>query len=408
MAFGLLKTGYNPLSRLSNSLCLNRPKTILTGLFLIGVSGWVIHRATGLNVLKILPFSGMGDKALRLFRQIFSSSQKPTSKSDAPQAEKSETPKTAIISDQTSIEQLLQLVIFKECQFDSENPQNQEIEKRLANTIHHEFTQHAKNGEEQVAKALIPLFASVKNDPDRFVILVTLVIFKSQYCPRFTANVLEKIEWPSESLKQEKLPNCLAFYIASSCIELQDHSIEIESHDLDQKSTFFPTVKLLVNTKRILGYKDFVSNPEPLSSFLTQGLGIAIQLRAQDTMAQLKKDHENGNVDKTTKIGLNLFIGQFMECRFPASMIAPVLLYLKNISGLVGLEILDVGGGFNTGNAFKDEDAPALLEIFRTNPHLFHIKINVDGMTPEKQETFLKEWQDIMTSRKKDLLLKIF
>jgi hypothetical protein len=132
-------------------------------------------------------------------------------------------------------------------------------------------------------------------------------------------------------------------------------------------------------------------------------MGIAIQDCAEAAMKELKQKYDDKKTDDRTKIGLNLVIGQFTECRFPCSMVAPVLPYLQKIPGLVGLEIADVGGS-GRGHAFRDEDAPALLDLFRTNPWLFYVKINTNGMTPEKQTQFVKDWQLIITDRQKPVI----
>jgi hypothetical protein len=175
---------------------------------------------------------------------------------------------------------------------------------------------------------------------------------------------------------------------------------------------FFPTFRLVVITKRIFGRGDFVTKPQPLSPFLAQGMGIAIQDCAEAAMKELKQKYDDKKTDNRTNIGLNLVIGQFTECRFPCSMVAPVLPYLQKIPGLVGLEIADVGGsGLVTtkhsqrnGHAFRDEDAPALLDLFRTNPWLFHVNININGMTSQKELQFVQEWKSIITARQKPVI----
>jgi hypothetical protein len=419
MAFSLSKLLCNPFSRMSgNVFCLSKPNSVLAGLFLLCALGWVINRVTGLNFRTIKPFSGMGNKTMQLFLQCFSAPQKPASETPLSTTTQAATPsenrEIASIPVNTSNEQLLKMMIFLpdndgKLALDYENQQNKMINDLLGERIRQGFAQHANEGEDLVAQALTPLFNLAKSDPDRFMVLVNSVIWNSRHCPRFTATVLEKIEWPSETLKQERLPGCLASYIVHKCLELQDYSIEIGSSSSDKKSIYFCTSKLLVITKRILGHGDFVKEPESLSPFLVQGIGMALQDYAKAAMEMLKEQYDEGQTDERTNIGLNLVIGQFHECRFPCSMVAPVLPYLKKIPGLVGLEINDVGGsGLVTakrnrqrGHAFRDEDAPALLEIFRTNPYLFHVKININGMTLEKETQFVQEWQEIMTNRLK-------
>jgi hypothetical protein len=366
----------------------------------------------------------MGNKTMQLFLQLFSAPQKPASETalstTTPAAAPSENREIASIPVNTSNEQLLQMMIFvtdndNKLVLDDENQQNKMINDLLGERIRQEFAQHANEGEDLVAQALTPLFNLAKSDPGRFMVLVYSVIWDSRYCPRFTATVLEKIEWPSETLKQERLAGCLASYIIHNCLEFQDDSIEIGLSSSDKKSIYFRTSRLVVNTKRIFGHGDFVKEPESLSTFLVQGMGMALQGYAKVAMEMLKEQYDEGKTDKNTNIGLNLVIGQFHECRFPCSMVAPLLPYLKKIPGLVGLEINDVGGsGLVTaqrkrerGHAFRDEDAPALLEIFKTNPYLFHVKININGMTPEKEPQFVQEWQEIITNRPQPAIIDL-
>ena len=349
---------------------------------------------------------------MQLFWQVLYGPQKPASKtaSSLTQTEAPvETQEIVLIPVNSSNEQLLQMMVFDrddkgQLKRDYENRQNRsinsQINDQLGHQIHRTFSQHANGGEDQVATALAPLFALAKNDTNRFLALVDLVIWKSKYVPRFTAVVLEKIEWPSEALKNEKLPAYLSQYILTNCLNWQDEYIEIELPSSSKESTFFHAYKLIVVTKRIFGHDDFVKNPKNLSPFLAQGMGMAFQKSAAAALEELKQKHEKGETDAKINMGLSLHIGQFTECRFPCSMLAPVLPYLKKIPGLVGLEIVDVGGS-RSKHAFRDEDAPALLDIFKTNPHLFHIKINVGGMTKEIRKKFLEEWLTIMTTRKK-------
>ncbi len=83
-------------------------------------------------------------------------------------------------------------------------------------------------------------------------------------------------------------------------------------------------------------------------------------------------------------------------------MIAPILPHLKNIPGMVSLELSDLGvsnpwdaPSSKPSNGFSDQDAEALLDIFRSNPHLRKVKVNIEGMTEEKRKGFTAEWLEI-------------
>ena len=89
-------------------------------------------------------------------------------------------------------------------------------------------------------------------------------------------------------------------------------------------------------TKKIFGYGDFNKNPQELSPYLVEDRKSLIKL-GQHVSQQLKNDLEDNKDVKDMKVGLEVCIGQFVECRFPASLISPLLPYLVKIPGLVSL-----------------------------------------------------------------------
>ncbi|HEX4839787.1 MAG TPA: metallophosphoesterase [Rhabdochlamydiaceae bacterium] len=428
MPFSLSKLGSNPFPRISiNAPCLSKSSIALAGLVLLGIlGGWTFHRVSGLSFRNLAPFPEIVDKALQVFWNIFFNPQKPppkettsltTTTPGAPQKKSG----PSFNFEEASNEQLLQMLEFVpdtngELIFDRTN-QNSVTKKRLYTRIRQQFFEHAEKGADQIATALAPLFALAKSDSVRFMFLVNLVIWDSEVCPQVTAAVLEKIEWPSETLKKKNLPAYLANYIRLQCLLRRNGSICIETPSPSGESPIFRTYKLLVRTKCIFEFRDFVTNPQPLSPFLVEGMGIAIQDYAKGIVEDLKQQYEAGKTDENTNIGFNLVIMPFAKkCRFPCTMLSPLLPYLKKLPGLVGLEMSDVGGSGllsaedsqQKGHAFSDEDAPALLDILKTNFHLFHIKIDINEMIKKAESKFAQEWQALVTGRQRPSTIKDF
>jgi hypothetical protein len=127
----------------------------------------------------------------------------------------------------------------------------------LARKIRNEFDLHAAEGEESVANALAPFFSQAKDNPEKFGILLNLVVFEVGYCPLFIAAVLEKSIWPTEKMKEEELRVHLGSLIARSYLSVQSHAFILSSD--------FKTGRLVVMTEEIFGRRDFVKFPETIS-----------------------------------------------------------------------------------------------------------------------------------------------
>ena len=286
----------------------------------------------------------------------------------------------------------------------SEENQLALILNELDSRIKYLFNTYAKEGESTVARELQSLFKEAQNSPDTFETLVVQVVNNSGYVPRFTAAVLEKLKWPDDTMKEKILPKCLGMKIARECISWEDGFINV---DTAEEFNGFYTYRLTIMSKKIFGKGDFTKKPITMSDSLARAIGYSIRLSAENMIATLQKKKKQGEINKDTNIGIQVVIAQSVECRFPASMLSPMLPYLKNIPGLVGLELSDIGVRnpwdsevINENNhGFQDQDAAALLAIFRTNPYLMQVQINVDGMNNTKQKEFMQQWQQIWKER---------
>lgn len=254
------------------------------------------------------------------------------------------------------------------------------ILETLLSKIETTFKDLGAQGTTSVAQALEPLFNQVNHDPEKFMTLVSFAIQSSRYALRFTAAVLEKLEWPNEELKKNLLPQLLAVKILTDCISLRSSYIECRNHN------GFMTNKLVVVTKKIFGNGDFTQQTFPMPESLMPAIGHAIRMSATRMASDLRDMQNAGSLNQATPIGIRVEIGQDMECRFPASMLTPLLPHLTKIDGLVGLELSDVGVGFG------DDAAEALSAVFVANPFLVHVQINIDAMTEERRAAFLEQW----------------
>ncbi len=361
--------------------CLQKPLTkaalIVIGLLFAG--GAVASHFAGLGIAGIVAFSGAsGGSLLLVVLSSLCSSLKSQPETKVPEEKKQ-------IDLMTERELVNDLIAVKDGPFaDDSTEKNKLILLRLKELVIGNFNAHAKEGVAAVAQALQPLFAEAHSSPDKFETLVSITINESGYFPRFTDAVLENLEWPSEEMKNTILPHYLASKILIEHISWQDQFI-------DFGTASFHAHRLVVITKNIFGYDNFFS---PLSDSLAKGLGEAIRYSGNVAIEELKKEKTQGTLDQNRQIGIYVAIGQFDECLFSASTIAPLLPHLAHIPGLVGLELTDL-----KGPGFEDKDAESLLNILRTNPHLTQLEVKIGGMSPAKQSEFMQEWQKIRESR---------
>jgi hypothetical protein len=206
-----------------------------------------------------------------------------------------------------------------------------------------------------------------------------------------TCRFFESLKWPSEKLKEEKLPQLiLALLESNDFVSWQDGRIEIGS------DTFLPTYKAILDMRKIVGCEDFILNPVPMSCYVAKAIGLKLKFLGTWTLKELKKNQAEGKDSNFTKIGLHVDIGQFFECRFPASMISPLLPYLATVPGLVGLTMADIGTKRHDertqedpAGGFGDEHIEPLLNIHRQQLFLYKFDVNIEAMSQDKRRQFL-------------------
>lgn len=252
------------------------------------------------------------------------------------------------------------------------------------------------------------LLAEFKDQPEKFALIAMGRALEKDVIAN-TCEFFEQCEWPSHELKETLLPQIVTMAIQQNGIAWDNWNagfVETGPSTDFLNVPGFACHRIFIHTRKIFGCGDFTINPKPISPLLAKSIGEAIKSVALAHISELKEKMESGGVKENQRIGIEVVIGQFMETRFPASMIAPLLPYLKDVPGMVSLKLSDVGvrnpedevSGKNS-NGFCDEHAEALLEIFRSQPHLMQTKINIEGMSEGKVEEFMREWNQIWKDR---------
>lgn len=238
---------------------------------------------------------------------------------------------------------------------DDQDKDQEEINYRIAIKVGHSTREEQKYWLDQT-----------KGNPVKFALVSYGIAKHSSYVISKTCEFLEECEWPNEEMKEQLLPDLVSSYIVKEGIYISPGETIVPG--------FKECYCISLNTRSIFGRGDFTSNSQPISSCFAKAIGLAIK--------QVADSLDEGIV-------FEVVIGQFRETRFTASMIAPILPYLKNIPGMVALDLMDVQNGFN------EEHADVLLDIYRSQPNLQVIKINI-WMSKEKKAQFDSERSKIL------------
>lgn len=226
------------------------------------------------------------------------------------------------------------------------------------------------------------------NNPEKFTLVASGIARNNSHTISQTCELLELCNWPSQALKEHLLPQLISELVFKNGIAWDNW----KAGYVDTDESGFRCYRLLINTQNIFGNCDFTTQSKPISSYLAKAIGLIIQHTAESHIIELKDNSKNTDKEDL-RIGIEVAISQFMKTRFPASMIAPILPYIKNLPGLVSLELKDLGNGFN------DEHADDLLAILNSQPLLQQVTINVDGMSEQKKKEFVNEMNEILNKR---------
>ncbi len=244
---------------------------------------------------------------------------------------------------------------------------------------------------------------------------MTLVdkLIHSGYCLGFTAAILEKLTWPSKDLKEEILPLCMALYIESTFgYSYGDSRISLGKEEGKEVRV----IKIEFPTKKIFGSKNLVEDPTDIPDSLACAICEAIDGRMTHLF---KREHNrrSQDVEQRSAIPAAQIGFQVSMSSLPSSMLAPILLFLGNMPGLVSLELSEWGTHYSCSpfepeehskEGFTDTEIPVLLQVLKKNAHLGHLSIDLGGMSEEGRTKFIEEWQKLWENREFNLpLLKL-
>lgn len=271
-----------------------------------------------------------------------------------------------------------------------ENPEDNDLIKK---TISSKLDTLIKNTQsKELSTVFKPIFEELQGDPAKFQDLALAVAQKLPYIINFKSEFLENLPWPSEDLKNQMVPTIIS--------DVMKDALVWQTGTIGQGN--IQTYKVVLDMRKIIGTGDFNQNPTKISEMSVKGFRILVEDLSKAIREELKESMEKKTDMSQQQIGFEISVGQFFECRFPASLVAPLLECLCNVPGLLKLDLTDIGislQGEKNDTGFGNEHAEALLNIVRTNPYLQELLVQTPGMTPEVQAQFDQEWADILNKR---------
>lgn len=240
------------------------------------------------------------------------------------------------------------------------------------------------------------VFMSLQYAPTKFV---DLAMFVSDILP-YTIHDLDQffngLIWPTEELKEQKIPEILALRMSKKAVRYDVGQIKYGNNG------HMKTFRAVVDPREIFGLGNFNQNPLLVSNSVVKAFRLLVEQLGHKACDQLKQALRKDLSLENKKIGLELSINPYTECDYPASMITPFLAPLCQVPGLVKLDLSNIGTQTeNNLNSlgFGDQEADAILEIVRTNPYLQEFMIETPGMSVDVQKQFDLDWKDILSKR---------
>ncbi|MBN9378729.1 MAG: hypothetical protein BGO14_07655 [Chlamydiales bacterium 38-26] len=286
--------------------------------------------------------------------------------------------------------------------------ENLEDNNLIKETISTKLDALIKNTQsKELSTVFKPVFEELQGDPAKFQDLALTVAKKLPYVINFKSEFLENLPWPSEDLKNQMVPAIISDAMKDA-LKWLTGSISVKNGSNTEVS--IQTYKVVLDMRKMIGTGDFNQNPTKISEMTKKGFRILVEDISQAICEELKESMEKKMDLSQQQIGFEISIGQFFECRFPASLIVPFLECLCDVPGLLKVDLTDIGissKGEKYDTGFGNEHAEALLNIVRTNPYLQAFLVQTPGMTPEVRAKFDKEWADILNKRAANLLLAL-
>lgn len=279
-----------------------------------------------------------------------------------------------------------------------DNPEDNDLIKKTISLKVDTLIENTQSKE--LSTVFMPIFEELQGDPAKFQALALTVAEKLPHEINFKSTFLENLPWPSEDLKNQMLPTIISEVMKGALVW---HTGSIGQGNIQ-------TYKVVLDMRKMIGRADFNQNPTELSEMTVKGFRILVQDLSNAMRKKLKESMEKKTDLSQQQIGFEIVVGQFVECRFPASLVVPLLECLCNVPGLLKLDLKDIGissKGEKNGTGFRNEHTETLLNIVRTNPYLQELLVKTPGMTPEVQAQFDQEWADILNKRSKSSSLAL-
>jgi hypothetical protein len=235
-------------------------------------------------------------------------------------------------------------------------------------------------------------FSSLKENPEEFkkFALYGASTVNPDATLFFIVDIFEKLDWPSEALKSEVLPQMLSTVM---------HKMGVISVYRD---TDCPYGKITLNLP--LAFKKEIYKQE-ISRTLARGISHAINEFTSTIFQDMKPFMKNGEISEGQGIEIYINLGDYCD-----SILEPLLPYFRGIPYLTGLYLGQKGinfiptepiTDFDRPKGFKDEHIKKLRKILTSNTFLRNIRFNIDGMSSEGTHKFLLFLIDYNEDRKR-------
>ncbi|MDP1880371.1 MAG: hypothetical protein Q8K60_05475, partial [Parachlamydiaceae bacterium] len=253
------------------------------------------------------------------------------------------------------------------------------------------------------------LLRQAKSHPMQFALIAYGIAQTEQCYISYTSTLLENCSWPSQELKEQFLPELLCKIIMRKGINIEYEFKNIVYHqeEINKKNQIKPKLNyhcISLILKQIFGIGDFRLNSKPLSVYLAKSIGLAIKRTVENYLndSNIKQKYIN-------TLGFGIDFRHSIDTQISPSMAASIMPYLKDIPGIVYVNLNDIGmPGYdliqknkyfkNDFFGFLDEHFEILLEMIKSLPHLLKLNINLIGMSPANIANISDELKKIVST----------
>lgn len=228
------------------------------------------------------------------------------------------------------------------------------------------------------------IFDELIHDDNKFYNFAFVFVSCSSYSIAYMCEFLERLDWPANRDKPVDLRNLVMCMLMGGL--RRDRTVKVCKNEVAvNKGESVPITEVLVDFRPLIGKGNYNHDPITLPSYIYKVLG---------TMLRYIDIQEDSYSDAAKKWqGVGMILGQFTECRFPASLLSPLLPHLAQMENLVALDVSDVGlvispNGVDNKRGFTDTDAQAFYTLLEKNPCLIDFRVNYGGMSTGESKKF--------------------